>query len=149
MRWRQHISPSSPCCSQPPAAQPCPPREVVGLYDRLVQCGTLREDVHQKHVIQQLAQLQHAMKTYSNSTYLSLLSSTLHSNDGKSHPTLDKDPPFIPADTKGNGSIYRVTKNSSSGQLICPFGQMNSTQTLNDIINIPEVFFILFYFDRK
>ncbi|XP_056873779.1 lactation elevated protein 1 homolog B isoform X3 [Takifugu flavidus] len=110
MRWRQHISPSSPCCSQPPAAQPCPPREMVGLYDRLVRCGTLRGDVHQRHVAQQLAQLQHTMKTYSNSTYLRPLSSTLLSDDGRSHPTLDKDPPFVPAETKADGSIYRPPK---------------------------------------
>ncbi|XP_003971933.3 lactation elevated protein 1 homolog B isoform X1 [Takifugu rubripes] len=110
MRWSQHISPSSPCCSQPPAAQPCPPREMVGLYDRLVRCGTLRGDVHQRHVAQQLARLQHTMKTYSNSTYLRPLSSTLHSDDGRSHPTLDKDPPFVPAETKADGSIYRPPK---------------------------------------
>lgn len=98
MIWRQHNSSAWR-----------PPREVDGHYDRLVQCGTLREDAHQKYVVQQLAQLQHTMKNYSNHMYLSLLSSTLTlSNDGKSRAMLDKDPHVTPAENKGDGSVNEV-----------------------------------------
>lgn len=117
MIWRRHNSSAW-----------CPPREVDGHYDRLVQCGTLRGDAHQKYVVQQLAQLQHTMKTYSNHMYLSLLASTLtRSNDDKSRPTLDEDPHVIPAENKGDGSVNKVTKYSSSlecmrhkSQVSCP-----------------------------
>uniref|UniRef100_A0A671V780 AFG1 like ATPase b n=1 Tax=Sparus aurata TaxID=8175 RepID=A0A671V780_SPAAU len=41
----------------------------TGHYDRLVQCGSLREDAQQRDVVQQLAQLQHSLKNYNNTTH--------------------------------------------------------------------------------
>lgn len=64
--WRPPSSSASP-----PPPQLCPSRRIVGHYERLAQCGTLREDVHQKCVIQRLDRLQHAWKNYSNSMCLS------------------------------------------------------------------------------
>lgn len=108
MIWRQHNSSASPCSSKAPAPQLTLSRSIVGHYDRLAQCGTLREDIHQKYVIQQLAQLQHTLKNYSNSMYLSLLTSMLNSNDGKSHHMLHKDPQCMPSENKGGGTINKV-----------------------------------------
>ncbi|KAM9703870.1 lactation elevated protein 1 homolog B [Menidia menidia] len=45
--------------------------DAEGHFDRLVQCGSLKTDVQQRHVIQRLAGLQHTLKTYSNNIYLS------------------------------------------------------------------------------
>lgn len=103
--WRQHNSSASP---KAPPPQLSLSRRIVGHYDRLVECGTLRENVHQKYVIQQLAQLQHTLKNYSNSMYLSLLKSTINSNDDKSHLTLHKDCHFMPSENKSGGTINKV-----------------------------------------
>lgn len=80
----------------------------MGRYEHLVQCGTLREDVQQKYLIHQLAQLQHTLKNYSNSMYLRLLAPTLHSHDGKSPLTLHNDLHFRPSGYKGGGTINKV-----------------------------------------
>ncbi|XP_029966383.1 lactation elevated protein 1 homolog B isoform X2 [Salarias fasciatus] len=45
--------------------------EAVSHFDGLVQGGRLRTDAQQRRVLQQLAQLQHSLRTYSNSGYLS------------------------------------------------------------------------------
>lgn len=63
--WRT-CSPSAASRSSHSAA--C--SETVGHFERLVQCGSLREDAQQRHVLQQLVQLQDKLKTYSNSVYL-------------------------------------------------------------------------------
>lgn len=105
MIWRQHNSSASP---KAPPPQLSMSRRIVGHYDRLVECGTLRENVHQKYVIQQLAQLQHTLKNYSNSMYLSLLTSTINSNDDKSHLTLHKDCHFMPSENRSGGTINKV-----------------------------------------
>ncbi|XP_028253772.1 lactation elevated protein 1 homolog B [Parambassis ranga] len=63
--WRT-CSPSAASCSSHSAA--C--SETVGHFERLVQCGSLREDAQQRHVLQQLVQLQDKLMTYSNSMYL-------------------------------------------------------------------------------
>lgn len=42
----------------------------VGQYERLVQRGSLKEDVQQRLVLQKLAQLQHVLKNYSNNIYM-------------------------------------------------------------------------------
>ena len=44
--------------------------KMVAHYDDLTQRGTLREDGHQRDVLQHLAQLQHTIKSYSNEIYL-------------------------------------------------------------------------------
>uniref|UniRef100_H3C541 AFG1 like ATPase b n=1 Tax=Tetraodon nigroviridis TaxID=99883 RepID=H3C541_TETNG len=109
--WKQRISSAWPCPSRAPAPQLALSRRIVGRYDRLVECGTVREDVHQRHVIQQLAELQHTLKNYSNDMHLRLLTSTLNSNGDKSHLTLHKDPPFtLSKKTKGFGTNNKPPK---------------------------------------
>ncbi|CAL8392109.1 unnamed protein product [Arctogadus glacialis] len=44
--------------------------KTVAQYDDLTQRGTLREDGHQRDVLQHLAQLQETIKSYSNEIYL-------------------------------------------------------------------------------
>ncbi|XP_073349035.1 lactation elevated protein 1 homolog B [Pagrus major] len=76
----------------------------AGHYDRLVQCGSLREDAQQRDVVQQLAQLQHSLKDYNNSIYLNPPPPRVNSKDGTSQLPKDKQPNVASADNKGDGS---------------------------------------------
>uniref|UniRef100_A0A3B4Y7E2 AFG1 like ATPase b n=1 Tax=Seriola lalandi dorsalis TaxID=1841481 RepID=A0A3B4Y7E2_SERLL len=78
--------------------------ETIGHYDHLVQCGSLRKDAQQRHVLQQLAQLQHTLKKYSNSIYLSPSPPRLDSKDVKSQLQKDKAPDITTAEKKGGES---------------------------------------------
>ncbi|XP_030576957.1 lactation elevated protein 1 homolog B [Archocentrus centrarchus] len=69
-RWRACSSFASSCSSDSPAADRSGSSETVEHYDRLIQGGFLRRDTQQRRVLQQLVQLQHTLKTYSNSVYL-------------------------------------------------------------------------------
>ncbi|KAF3702909.1 Lactation elevated protein 1 -like protein B [Channa argus] len=82
----------------------------VAEYDRLVQCGSLRKDAQQRHVLQQLAQLQHTLKNYCNSIYRVPPPPTLdsknnhsqlqkHHNCGITAPTEEE--PALPPPLKG------------------------------------------------
>ncbi|XP_069014257.1 lactation elevated protein 1 homolog B [Embiotoca jacksoni] len=66
--WRACSSSPSSCSSDSPTADVC--GSALGHFDRLVRCGSLRKDAQQRRVLQQLAQLQHTVKTYSNGIYL-------------------------------------------------------------------------------
>ncbi|XP_069577776.1 lactation elevated protein 1 homolog B [Brachyistius frenatus] len=68
--WRACSSSPSSCSSDSPTADVCGSAETLGHFDRLVRCGSLRKDAQQRRVLQQLAQLQHTVKTYSNGIYL-------------------------------------------------------------------------------
>lgn len=68
--WRACCSSASSCSSDPPAADTCGSSETLVHFDSLVQGGFLRRDAQQRLVLQQLAQLQHTLKSYSNSIYL-------------------------------------------------------------------------------
>uniref|UniRef100_A0A3B4H1K5 AFG1 like ATPase n=1 Tax=Pundamilia nyererei TaxID=303518 RepID=A0A3B4H1K5_9CICH len=71
--WRKEVaccSSASFCSSDPPAADTCGSSETLVHFDSLVQGGFLRRDAQQRRVLQQLAQLQHTLKSYSNSIYL-------------------------------------------------------------------------------
>ncbi|XP_005731051.1 lactation elevated protein 1 homolog B isoform X2 [Pundamilia nyererei] len=68
--WRACCSSASFCSSDPPAADTCGSSETLVHFDSLVQGGFLRRDAQQRRVLQQLAQLQHTLKSYSNSIYL-------------------------------------------------------------------------------
>lgn len=81
--WRTHSSSASSGSSEPPAADFCPFSESVGHYNRLVQCGSLREDAQQRHVLQQLVHLQQTLSDYSNNIYLIPPPPTLNSKDEK------------------------------------------------------------------
>ncbi|XP_019126698.2 lactation elevated protein 1 homolog B [Larimichthys crocea] len=98
--WRTCSSSSS---SEPPAADVCALSETIGHYDRLVQCGSLREDALQRDVVQQLAQLQHTLKNYSNSVYLNPPPPRIHSKDN-SQLAKDKDPHSTSDENKGGGA---------------------------------------------
>lgn len=63
-------SSASSCSSDSRAADTRGSRETVEHYDRLVHGGFLNKDTQQRRVLQQLVQLQHTLKTYSNSIYL-------------------------------------------------------------------------------
>ncbi|KAL3979694.1 nicotinamide/nicotinate riboside kinase [Sarotherodon galilaeus] len=68
--WRACCSSASSCSSDPGAADTCGSSETLVHFDSLVQGGFLRRDAQQRRVLQQLAQLQHTLKSYSNSIYL-------------------------------------------------------------------------------
>ncbi|TKS75589.1 Lactation elevated protein 1 -like protein B [Collichthys lucidus] len=98
--WRTCSSSSS---SEPPAADICAFSETIGHYDRLVQCGSLREDALQRDVVQQLAQLQHTLKNYSNSVYLNPPPPRLHSKDNTEWPPATADNyPTMPEGSLGS-----------------------------------------------
>uniref|UniRef100_I3K6H0 AFG1 like ATPase b n=1 Tax=Oreochromis niloticus TaxID=8128 RepID=I3K6H0_ORENI len=68
--WRACCSSASSCSSDPAAADTCGSSETLVHFDSLVQGGFLRRDAQQRRVLLQLAQLQHTLKSYSNSIYL-------------------------------------------------------------------------------
>ncbi|XP_062267895.1 lactation elevated protein 1 homolog B isoform X2 [Platichthys flesus] len=55
-------------CTSSSSSSSSPSADSVAHYDHLTECGSLREDAQQRLVLQQLQQLQHDLKTYSNST---------------------------------------------------------------------------------
>ncbi|CAK6961868.1 lactation elevated protein 1 homolog B [Scomber scombrus] len=81
--WRTHSSSASSSSSEPPAADFCPSSETVGHYNRLVQCGSLKEDAQQQHVLQQLVHLQRTLSNYSNRIDLIPPPSRLNTKDEK------------------------------------------------------------------
>ncbi|XP_042360001.1 lactation elevated protein 1 homolog B [Plectropomus leopardus] len=91
--WRTCSSSAPSCSSESPAADIC------GHYDRLVQCGSLREDAQQREVLQLLAQLQHTLKNYSNSMYLNA-----SPKDDISQLPKDKNSHLTTDENKGEGS---------------------------------------------
>uniref|UniRef100_A0A3B4VBG3 AFG1 like ATPase b n=1 Tax=Seriola dumerili TaxID=41447 RepID=A0A3B4VBG3_SERDU len=101
--WRTCSSSSSSCSSESPAAVSTF-AETIGHYDHLVQCGSLRKDAQQRHVLQQLAQLQRTLKKYSNSIYLSPSPPRLDSKDVKSQLQKDNAPDITTAENKGGES---------------------------------------------
>ncbi|XP_044024578.1 lactation elevated protein 1 homolog B [Siniperca chuatsi] len=105
--WRTCSSSASSCSSESPAADICAFSEAIAHYDRLVQCGSLRKDAQQRDVFQQLAQLQHSLKNYSNSIYLNPPPLRLNSIDDNSHFPKDKHPHITPAENKGGGSTAK------------------------------------------
>ncbi|XP_061560357.1 lactation elevated protein 1 homolog B [Phycodurus eques] len=54
--------------------------DTVAQYNRLVQCGSLREDALQRSVLQWLARLQQTLQNYSNTSYLELPRLTINPN---------------------------------------------------------------------
>ncbi|KAM8725377.1 lactation elevated protein 1 homolog B isoform 2-T2 [Acanthopagrus schlegelii] len=76
----------------------------TGHYDRLVQCGSLREDAQQRDVVQQLAQLQHSLKNYNNSIYLNPPPPRVNPKDGRGRLPKDKHPNMASTDIRGDGS---------------------------------------------
>ncbi|XP_047430447.1 lactation elevated protein 1 homolog B isoform X2 [Mugil cephalus] len=80
-RWRTCSSSASSCSSDSPDP------DIVGQFDRQVQSGFLRTDSHQRLVVKRLAQLQHTLKTYSNSIYLN--PPGLNSKDDTRQPQKD------------------------------------------------------------
>ncbi|XP_039982141.1 lactation elevated protein 1 homolog B [Xiphias gladius] len=105
--WRTCSSSASSGSPESPAADVSASAEAIGHYDRLVQCGSLRNDAQQRHVLQQLAQLQHTLKKYSNSTYLSPPPPGLDSKDGSSQLGKDNDPYITAAENKGGESAAK------------------------------------------
>lgn len=89
--WRTCSSTASISSSEPPAADVCAAAEPLSHYDRLVQCGYLRKDPQQRHVLQQLAQLQLTLKNYSNTIYLNPPPPRLDANDN-SQPEKHQNP---------------------------------------------------------
>lgn len=84
--------------------------ETFGHYDRLVRCGSLREDAQQRGVIQQLALLQHTLKNYSNSMYLHPPPSQLNPNQRDSEILKDKDSHRTSSENKGDGCATKVER---------------------------------------
>uniref|UniRef100_A0A8D3B2M7 AFG1 like ATPase b n=1 Tax=Scophthalmus maximus TaxID=52904 RepID=A0A8D3B2M7_SCOMX len=91
---RRRCSSSASACSSSSeaaaaAADVCASSETIEHYDRLVQCGSLREDAQQRHVVRQLAQLQHTLRENSNSTHLRPPPPILESKGGPAVTTAD------------------------------------------------------------
>ncbi|KAF0023599.1 hypothetical protein F2P81_024229 [Scophthalmus maximus] len=102
---RRRCSSSASACSSSSeaaaaAADVCASSETIEHYDRLVQCGSLREDAQQRHVVRQLAQLQHTLRENSNSTHLRPPPPILESKGG---------PGVTTADNKGGDTEAEVT----------------------------------------
>ncbi|XP_077367623.1 lactation elevated protein 1 homolog B isoform X2 [Festucalex cinctus] len=60
-------------CSSTSFTSHCPAvdsGDIVTQYDRMVQCGSLREDALQRSVLRRLARLQKTLRNYSNTSYL-------------------------------------------------------------------------------
>ncbi|XP_038583081.1 lactation elevated protein 1 homolog B [Micropterus salmoides] len=105
--WRACSSSASSCSFESLAPDVCAFSETVAHYDRLVQCGSLRKDAHQRGVFQQLSQLQHTLKNYSNSIYLNPSPSRLKSKDDCSQLPKDTDSHITTAENKGGGSAAK------------------------------------------
>ncbi|XP_070782439.1 lactation elevated protein 1 homolog B [Enoplosus armatus] len=104
--WRTCSSTASSCSSESSAADICASSETIAHYDRLVQRGSLRKDAQQRDVFQQLAQLQHTLKNYSNSIYLNTPSPRLNKNTNNQLPK-DKEPHITTAENNGGESTAK------------------------------------------
>ncbi|XP_023204009.1 AFG1-like ATPase isoform X2 [Xiphophorus maculatus] len=82
------LSVSSRFSSDTSATDLCGSGDIVGHFERLVQSDSLKKDVQQKYVLQQLAVLQQTLKTYTNSMYLNP-PLTQHDKDHSRHPQND------------------------------------------------------------
>ncbi|XP_044233300.1 lactation elevated protein 1 homolog B [Thunnus albacares] len=105
--WRRSSSSTSSCSSEPPAADFCPPSKTVGHYDRLVQRGSLRDDAQQRHVLQQLVNLQQTLNNYSNSIYLMPPPPKINSKDDSGQQQKVKDSCITTAENKGDASAEK------------------------------------------
>ncbi|XP_045916486.1 lactation elevated protein 1 homolog B isoform X2 [Micropterus dolomieu] len=105
--WRACSSSASSCSFESLAPDVCAFSETVAHYDRLVQCGSLRKDAHQRGVFQQLSQLQHTLKNYSNSIYLNPSPPRLKSKDDCSQLPKDTGSHITTAENKGGGSAAK------------------------------------------
>ncbi|XP_054474603.1 lactation elevated protein 1 homolog B [Anoplopoma fimbria] len=101
-RWRTCSSSASSCSSESPAVGTC---AFSGHYNRLVQCGSLRKDAQQRHVLQQLSQLQHTLENYNNSIHINSPPPPPRLNSQQSKD--DKDPHSTTAENKGAGSATK------------------------------------------
>eukprot|EP00064_Thunnus_orientalis_P001899 superscaffoldBa00000130_g1903 len=105
--WRRSSSSTSSCSSEPPAAVFCPSSKTVGHYDRLVQRGSLRDDAQQRHVLQQLVNLQQTLNNYSNSIYLMPPPPKINSKDDSGQQQKVKDSCITTAENKGDASAEK------------------------------------------
>nr|XP_020444052.1 lactation elevated protein 1 isoform X3 [Monopterus albus] len=106
--WRTGSSSTTSCSSGSPVADVCASAKPVVHYDCLVQCGSLRNDAQQRHVLQQLSQLQHALKNYNNSIYMNPPPPRLDSKDDKSQHQKDT-APCITTEKKDGDLAVKVT----------------------------------------
>lgn len=90
--WRTCRSSASSWSPESPATDVCASAEPLAHYDRLVQCGSLRKDAQQRHLLQELAQLQLALKNYSTSIYLNPPPARLDVKDNNSQLQKHQDP---------------------------------------------------------
>ncbi|XP_028296113.1 lactation elevated protein 1 homolog B-like [Gouania willdenowi] len=95
--WRtisSSASTSSSSCStsstDPADAEPHSSSDTVAHFDRLIQGGSLKRDTQQRRVLQQLAHLQHTMKSYSNSHFLQDANSCIKSEENKGEEHTEK-----------------------------------------------------------
>ncbi|KAM3603552.1 uncharacterized protein V6R79_024624 [Siganus canaliculatus] len=102
--WRTcSSSPSSWSCDSPAPDNSAISKTVLH-YNRLIQRGSLRDDAQQKEVVQQLAQLQHTLKNYSNNIYLK---PPLPRSNSKDDLPTDKDLQNTSAENKGGESAAK------------------------------------------
>ncbi|XP_058470044.1 lactation elevated protein 1 homolog B isoform X2 [Solea solea] len=106
--WRTCSSSTSSCSSESSAA------DVVEHYDRLVHCGSLREDAQQRYILQQLTRLQHILNMYSNSKYLSPPPPKPHTEDDNSKPQRDEEARDTTARNGGGELVAEVTEDESN-----------------------------------
>ncbi|XP_026197998.1 lactation elevated protein 1 homolog B isoform X2 [Anabas testudineus] len=90
--WRTCRSSASSWSPESPATDVCASADPLAHYDRLVQCGSLRKDAQQRHLLQELAQLQLALKNYSTSIYLNPPPARLDVKDNNSQLQKHQDP---------------------------------------------------------
>nr|XP_046228598.1 lactation elevated protein 1 homolog B isoform X2 [Scatophagus argus] len=107
--WRTCSSSAPSCYPQSPAADICASSETTGFYERLVQCGSLREDAQQRSVLQHLSQLQYTLKSYSNHMYLN--PPRVNSKDNHSLLPKDKDSDIASARNKDGGPAAKEEAN--------------------------------------
>ncbi|TNN64457.1 Lactation elevated protein 1 B [Liparis tanakae] len=113
--WRTCSSSASSCSSESPAADPC---VFSGHYSRLVQCGSLKKDAQQAHVVQQLSQLQLNLDNYSNSINLT-------SNDDNKQ--LSKD---VTAQHRGGGSAAKEETSPPPPKGFYIYGDVGTGKTM-------------------
>ncbi|KAG7509136.1 AFG1-like ATPase isoform X1 [Solea senegalensis] len=106
--WRTCSSFTPSCSSESSAA------DVIEHYDRLVRCGSLREDAQQRYVLQRLTQLQHILNMYSNSKYLSSPPPKPHTKDDNSKPQRDEEAHDTTAGNGGGELVAEVTEDKSN-----------------------------------
>ncbi|XP_061741652.1 lactation elevated protein 1 homolog B [Nerophis ophidion] len=80
LSWRKHFSTATSCRS-------------VAQYERLVQCGSLKEDALQRHVLQRLEHLQKSLQNYNNKPYVSPPPVRIHPDCDKINQEENTSPP--------------------------------------------------------